>query len=184
MADLLTLEEYKLFVKKTLRKVDDENERDLYYSNILLPGASASIRAFFDNDFQSIARSEIFSVLEPSFTKLFPRYRPVSSLTSVIINGLTLASSTVKLISKEQAFVFDLTCFWPMGVEHITINYVGGFALTQGQRWAIAQLISRLDDEKVETYTTTSEVETAITTQIEADTMIRQMFNQFSRPNI
>lgn len=193
MADLLTVEEYKLFTKKNFKKAEEENERDIYYQQILLPGASQTIRNFFNNDFQSISRVETFSILDSTVLKLFPKHRPVSSITSVAIDAQTLDSDSVKLISIEQAFVLVQTLnirpireteFWPSGVEHIVITYVGGQALADNQKWMIANMIARLDDEKVESFATTGDVDTAITTQIETDSLFRSMMNQFDRPNI
>jgi len=193
MADLLTVEEYKLFTKKNFKKGEEENERDIYYQQILLPGASQTIRSFFNNDFQSISRVETFSTVNDNTLKLFPKHRPVASITSVTIDGQTLDTDAVKLISLEQSFVLVETLnirpiveteFWPRGVEHIVITYVGGQALADNLKWMIAQIIARIDDEKVESFSTTSEIDTAITTQIETDTMLRQMMNQFDRPHI
>jgi len=193
MSDLITVEEYKLYLLKALKQIDESNERDLYYSNILLPGASAAFRGFYHNDFQSISRTEYFSVLEPT-RKLFPRNVPVSSITSVTVNNEVIDSTSYKLVSADYSVMLygSLTSLrvpvtpmqWPTGIEHIKIIYVGGQALDRGDKWAIANFIAQIDQSETQVFVSAAGIEEAFTNGLDLDSSFAKILNKYRGPNI
>lgn len=155
MADLITLEEFKLFLNRNYAKKEVQNENDIYYSNILIPGCSKAFQKYFDNDFQSTSRSEVFSVEDAYTKKLFPRYKPISSISSVVIDSTTLSSDQYKLLANENAVVISGSVdiagivyeayYWPSGFNHITISYTGGYELARGDKLALCAFMARID---------------------------------------
>ena len=196
MADLLTVEEYKLFLKQTFNQVEESNERDLYYSNILLPGASEAVRRLTNQDFQSIARTDIFTVKERTeFLTL--EFRPVTVLTEVKINGdvrdLTdyyLKADAVGIKSDTNLIALTANTFengriyWPLSFADILIKYTGGAALSRSDKWLIAKLIAKMDEEDRRTFTGVDEANAAVESEFENNRLFRALVARWTEHHL
>lgn len=155
MADLVTLEEYKLFLNRNYVSKEKENEEDIYFSNILIPGCSKAFQDYFNNDFQSTSRTETFSIERPETKKIFLQYKPVSSITSVTISDTTLDSDDYKLLSNEDAVILSSVLnisgqiiesyYWPLGYNNVVIVYTGGYTLERGDKLSICAFMKKVD---------------------------------------
>lgn len=188
MADLITLEEYKLFLKKNYTESEEKNEQDVYYSNLLIPSMSLAFQKYFDNDFQSISRTETFSIRN-SYTKyIFPRYKPISSITSVTIDDTLQDSDTYKLLADTNAIVLssalDLaglvyeSYYWPLGHNNVVVVYVGGMAIERGHKYMICALMAKMD----KIFSTVAEGEQAIIKELEKpeNAMLETTFRNYT----
>jgi len=171
MADVVTLQEYKTYLNQNYFDSIRDNEKDIYYTNILLPGVSEALRAYFDNDFQSTTRSETLSVEERT-RKLFLKYRPASDITSITVSGTTLSTDDYELLDNYAVVLqndLDIVSqiaesyYWPYGYNHIVINYTGGLALTRAHKWMLCKLIAKMDEADTKNYSNVDEAANAFT---------------------
>ena len=191
MADLVDLETYKLYQQRTAIG-EFKNEKDLYYSQLLLPAASQAIRQFYNNDFESKARTETISLIEQT-RFIIPRFRPIASVTSIKIEGdaldadefyihknlfgLTASTSHLFLLSNRV----DTHILWPLGFDNIELNYVGGQALTQGDKWTICKLIAKLDDNDTQQFQGATEAVSAFEAGIAQDSLFDRQMEQYRK---
>ena len=191
MADLVTLETYKLYQQRT-QLGEMKNDKDLYYSQLLLPAASKAIRQMFNNDFQSIARTETLSLLERT-RFVFPQNRPIASITSIKINGDTLETTAFYIkdqgigltASTSQPFLLenriDTHILWPLGFDHIVLSYIGGQAIEQGDKWTICKLIAKLDDNDVQQFQSPEAATAAFEIDIAQNSLFQRQMEQYRR---
>ncbi len=191
MADLVTLETYKLYQQRT-QLGEMKNDKDLYYSQLLLPAASKAIRQMFNNDFESTARTETLSLLERT-RFVFPRNRPISSITSIKIDGDALDSTDFYIkdqaigltASTTQPFLLrntiDTHILWPLGFNHVELNYVGGQAIEQGDKWTICKLIAKLDDNDVQQFQSPEAAVGAFEVDIANNSLFQRQMEQYRR---
>jgi len=193
MADLVSVEDYKLFLNKSLDREPD-NENDIYYSNILLPGASFAVRQFYNNDFESKARIEKRSIFEQT-EFIYLTHRPIASITTVTLDGSPLQPDAFRLISQSGALKLTARpiffrgndhqrAIWPFGDEHIQIDYIGGEALTRGHKWLFCKMIAKLDDEDKRGFKSAEDAEESVTQTLTDRDLFGKMFNTFRRIKI
>ncbi|MEK0324351.1 MAG: hypothetical protein QQN63_01495, partial [Nitrosopumilus sp.] len=73
-----------MFINKRYQKAEYDNERDLYYTNMLIPAGEEAIRKYTENDFQQITRTAEEHLINESQVKyLIPRFRPIDSATAI-----------------------------------------------------------------------------------------------------
>lgn len=186
MADLVTLEQYKLYLTRQYDTSGKKNEQDIYYSNILLPGASKAIRAYFDNDFQSISRTETFSI-EQCTKKIFPTYKPISSITSLTISDSLIASTDYELLQDQSAVVLTSDTnilgvvgelqYFPVGYNNIVLVYVGGYELTRGDQYSLCKLIAKIDEVDSKTFSNVDAAEEVFFDQLSKDSTFLNMLD-------
>jgi len=193
MADIISVEDYKLYLHRTYgnSRSDKDNEFDIYYSNILLPGLTKTLEYYFDNDFQSIERTQTHSVQEKT-KKLFFDYKPVSSITSVVVSGTTLDADAYELLQDEDSIVlssdiniggqvFESYC-WPKGYNHIVVTYTGGYALERGDKWSLCKLIAMVDNSDTRQYDNIDGAMDSFASVLTKDSVLYDMLNtQFKR---
>lgn len=196
MPDLLTVEEYKLYLKETFTQIDENNERDLYYSNILLPGASEAVRRLTNQDFQSIARTETFTVRErKQFITLGKR--PVTVLTEVKINGDVQDLTNFYLDGDAVGIKSDLNLialtannfengktFWPLSFADTIIKYTGGVTLSRSDKFLIAKLIAKIDEKDKKTFSGTDEAQAAIESEFESNKIFRNIVSLWTEHHL
>jgi len=186
MADLVTLEQYKLYLSRSFHNASKENENDIYLSNILLPGASKAIRSYFDNDFQSISRTETFSIEQPT-SKIFPQYKPIASITSLTISDTLIPSTSYSLLKEQSAVVLSsdtnisglitsLNCF-PRGYNNVVLVYVGGYELDRGDQYTLCKLIAKIDEADTKTFSNVDSAEETFFDALTSDSSFMQMLN-------
>lgn len=188
MADLITLEQYKLYLNKNYISKEVENEFDIYYTNILLPGCTKALQRYFDNDFQSTSRTETFSIEKSETKKIYPRYKPISSITSVTIDDTTLSSDNYKLLSDQNAIVLSSSInlaglvyesyYWPMGHNNVVVVYTGGYALERGDYYLLCKLIAKIDDNDVANFSSVEVAEERFFSELEQDSPFINFINQ------
>jgi len=191
MADLVTLETYKLYQQRT-QLGEFKNEKDLYYSQLLLPAASQAIREFYNNDFESKARTETISLLEET-RFVIPKFRPIASITSIKIDGDALNTTDFYIhknlfgltASISQPFLLsnrvNTNILWPLGTDHVELKYVGGQALTQGDKWTICKLIAKLDDNDTQQFQGATEAVSAFEAGLAQASLFDRQMEQYRR---
>jgi len=188
MADIVSVEDYKLYLKKTYGndQTAKDNEWDIYYSNILLPGLTKTLTLYFDNDFQSTTRTETFSIEGPT-KKLFFRYKPVTSITSVTVSDTVLDSDSYELLEDQGAVVLSSqlniageiieSYYWPCGWNNIVIVYEGGYTLERGDKFALCKLIAMVDNADTSGYDNADDAMNAFSSVLTQNSIMYDMLN-------
>lgn len=192
MINLVTLQEFKLYLQEKFTTSDELNEKDIYYTNILIPGASKALIQLLGQDFENKARSETFTILnDQEFITL--ANRPVSSLTTITINGDVQDITNYYLDGNSVGIKGDATfsaalsqsnvrfgkVLWPKSYADTIITYVGGRELERADKWILCKAIAKLDMVDKKTFTTTDDAQGAIETEFESNKLFRQTFAQY-----
>ena len=100
---LISVEDYKTFLKKRYQKDEFDNERDIYYSNILIPAGEKAIKEHLQIDFTSATRTaEQHFVLELSTEFLIPDFFPVTAIASITLDGETVDADNYSLLPRDS----------------------------------------------------------------------------------
>lgn len=174
MDNLVSLEQYKLYLNKQYDDSAKKNEDDLYYSNLLLPSASSALRSYFDNDFQSIERTETISI-ECTTNKIFPKYKPIESVSSVSMDGVALLSTDYELLLDQNAIVLSGGGAFPRGFNNIVIVYTGGYALTRDDYGLLCKLIAQVDDNDSKAFSSADGAEDVFFSKLNENTVFMNM---------
>lgn len=117
-----------------------DNNRDAQILNIL-PIVTDFIKTYCSHDFESKSRSEYPYIKDAFQTEFFLKYRPVTSVTSIVEDSQTLTRNTdywidfdsgkvSKISGSQYSPIFSEASFWNSDPEAILITYVGGEALS------------------------------------------------------
>ena len=129
----ITLSDVKSYYNYT------ETNRDTQITN-LLPIVTDIITQYCRNTFTQTTRTNEKPVVPIERTDFYLKHIPVSSITSIIVDGTTLTEDTdffveldtgrvQKLSSDDPIFVGDY--YWNSVPNKIVVTYVGGTPLTQ-----------------------------------------------------
>lgn len=191
MINLVTAEEYKLYLRQKFTDVEESNEKDIYYTNILIPGASKAIIQLLEQDFENKARIEAFTVIEEREFITISK-RPLTSITKITINGEV--QDVTSFYQRDDSIGIDGgttingliqtrtrngKIFWPLSYGKTVIEYVGGRTLERGDKWILCKAMAKLDQEDVRTFTGTDEAQGAIELEFESNRIFRQAFETY-----
>ncbi len=178
---LISVEDYKTFLKKRYQKDEFDNERDIYYSNILIPAGEKAIKEHLQIDFTSATRTaEQHFVLELSTEFLIPDFFPVTAIASITLDGETVDADNYSLLPRDST-IRHKAGFWTSTPEPYKITYTGGKALERGDRWAIAKFIALMDDEDRANFTSSAEAEESAFNLLNSDTQYLQILDTYRR---
>ena len=181
---LITLEDYKMFINKRYQKAEYDNERDLYYTNMLIPAGEEAIRKYTENDFQQITRTDEEHLINESQVKyLIPEFRPIDNSVTAI--AITLDGTTVDVedyaLVKADNTLWHKSGFWPTAIEPYKVTYKGGQVFARQDRYVVCKFIALLDDEARSNFTSSEEAESSAFNLLNSDTQFKDLLNKYAR---
>lgn len=128
-----------------------DNSKDARIA-VMLPVAVDFITKYCNSDFEVKSRTETINV-ETETTTFFLKYRPISSVTSIIVDGVTLVADQDYYVDKDTGAVekllsetntnysiFNKGPWWTTKKNVIVVTYVAGQELKQDVSLVLKEL--------------------------------------------
>lgn len=161
MADLITITELKLH----LPIAPTDTSKDLYLQS-LIKLSSDLIRRKTKRAWEAAASSAIEKFTPTINTTLLQvRYFPITELTSVVENGVTLTEDSDYFVDYAIGQFKRINNSTWAEIDHgVVITYKGGEVAPDGLKLLAINWIASISGERVRTFTTEDGVEQAVTT--------------------
>ena len=183
---LITIEDYKTFLAKRYQKDEFNNERDLYYTNILIPAGEKAIKEYTENDFQSVARpNEEHFIIESQTRFIIPRFRPVLTTPAIVItlDGETIDADDFALMKADNT-LWHKSGFWVPAIEPYLVTYTGGETFAREDKFVVCKFIAQLDEEDRANFATNAEAEESALQTLEGDDPFKDFLNKYRRVHL
>ena len=141
--------------------------------DVIRPLVSSIIKNYCRHDFESKSRSE-YPYIEPNRDKFYTLYRPISSVTSLVVDGTTYTEDTDYYVYKETGMIEKLKAtnvfvdntdygYWTTEKNKILITYIGGEALTADVVLVFYELCGIYAQLKTKTFINEEGIQAAVT---------------------
>lgn len=147
---ITTLDDITVANVKSYYNYTDTN-RDTQIA-LVMPMVRDMIYGFCNSDFQSKSRTERPVVNDSTTKDIFLKYRPVTSITSVVEDSVTLVSDQdyfceldtgrlEKIQSNDAVYIYNKGPYWSDTRNGIVVTYVAGQTLTQDVILAFFEIV-------------------------------------------